>query len=109
MAEYITEITEGNFSEEVEKSQLPVLVDFWAPWCQPCRMLSPIIDEIGQEYQGKVKVCKINVDEQGGLGARFGVMSIPTVILFDKGSAAEKFVGLRAKPQIVQMIQKYLA
>ena len=107
MPENVFEITQSNFEEKVEKAELPVLVDFWASWCQPCRMLSPIIDELGKDYAGKITVGKINVDEQGPLAAKFGVMSIPTVILFHHGEIAEKFVGVRPKAQIAQMLDKF--
>ena len=93
-------ITKDNFEEEVLKSELPVLVDFWASWCGPCKMLSPIVSQIAEEQEGKVKVGKINVDEQQELAAQFRVMSIPTLILFKNGEAAAQTIGVQPKAQI---------
>ncbi len=101
MAELI--ITKNNFEQEVLESKQPVLVDFWATWCGPCKMLSPIIDEIAEEYDHIVKVGKINVDEEGELAVRYGVMSIPTVILFENGEVKQTSVGFRSKADIVSM------
>lgn len=103
MAEII--LTEATFENEVINSDIPVLVDFWATWCGPCRMLAPIIEEIANEYEGKVKVGKVNVDEQSALAAKYGIMSIPTLILFKNGEIAEKTVGLRSKEQIKELIK----
>ena len=103
MAEII--LTEATFENEVIKSDIPVLVDFWATWCGPCKMLSPIIAEIADEYEGKVKVAKVNVDEQSALAAKYGIMSIPTLILFKNGEIADKTVGLRSKEQIKEFIK----
>ena len=91
MAEIV--ITESNFETEVLSSKVPVLVDFWATWCGPCRMLAPIVEEIASENEGTLKVGKVNVDEQPGLAARFRVTGIPTVILFRDGAAQKKSVG----------------
>lgn len=102
MAEII--ITEQNFEEEVLKSDIPVLVDFWATWCGPCRMLAPIIKQIADEQEGKVKVGKVNVDEEMNLAAAFGVQSIPTVIVFKDGKVTNTAVGVRPKAQLEAML-----
>jgi thioredoxin 1 len=96
-------VTEANFAEEVLSSDKPVLVDFWASWCGPCRMLSPVVEEIAGENQS-VKVCKINTDEQPGLAARFGIMSIPTLIVFKDGAKYRSSVGVIPKKDILKLL-----
>lgn len=86
----------------------PVLVDFWATWCGPCRMIGPVIEELAAEYKGKAKVCKVDVDEQPELAERFQVMTIPTVIVFKNGQIAEKTIGAKSKQAFAQMIDKHL-
>ena len=103
MAEII--ITKENFENEVLNSAKPVLVDFWAQWCGPCRMLGPIIEEIANDYEGKVKVGKVNVDEQPNLASKYGIASIPTVIVFKNGKPEKTLVGLRSKNEIENMIK----
>ena len=98
-------ITKDNFEKEVLRSDIPVLVDFWASWCGPCKMLSPIIAQIAEEQAGKVKVGKINVDEQQELAAQFRVMSIPTLIVFKDGEAVAQSVGVQPKEQIEAMFE----
>ena len=97
-------ITKNNFDREVVRSGKPVLIDFWAPWCGPCRMLSPVISEIAEEYGDKVKVCKVNVDDEGELAASFNVMSIPTLVVVKDGKVTNSAVGVRPKAQIVEMM-----
>ena len=97
-------ITKNNFEREVLHSDKPVLIDFWAPWCGPCRMLSPVISEIAEEYGDKIKVCKVNVDDEGELAASFNVMSIPTLVVVKDGKVTNSAVGVRPKAQIVEMI-----
>ena len=98
-------ITRENFKEEVLKSDLPVLVDFWASWCGPCKMLAPTIAQIAEEQAGKVKVGKINVDEEQELAAQFRIMSIPTLVLFRDGAVAAQAVGVQPKAQIEKMFE----
>jgi thioredoxin 1 len=107
-SEKITVLTKDNFDEEVMKSDKPILVDFWAQWCGPCRAVSPIIDEIASDFEGKAKVCKVNVDEQGELAAKYRVMSIPTIMIFKDGQVAERVVGSRSKDEFIQIIEKSL-
>ena len=103
MAEVI--LTESNFDAEVINSTRPVLVDFWASWCGPCKMLAPIIEEIADEYEGTVKVGKVNVDEQPALAASFRIESIPTVLLFKNGEIVNKSVGFVPKEKIEEMLK----
>ncbi len=93
-------ITKENFQEEVLQSDIPVLVDFWAAWCGPCRMLAPIVEQIAEEQAGKVKVGKINVDEQPELAAEFRVMSIPTLLVFKNGKVVNQSLGVQPKEQV---------
>jgi thioredoxin 1 len=93
----IVVLTQDNFANEVLQSTTPVLVDFWAEWCGPCKMISPILGELADEYEGRVKIAKVNIDEQQGLAAEYGIRAIPTLLLFDKGQVADQIVGLRSK------------
>ena len=98
-------ITRENFVNEVMKSNIPVLIDFWAPWCGPCRMMGPIIEQLAEEYEGKAKVGKVNVDEEGELSQAFGVMSIPTIVLVKDGKVVKQAVGARPKTEVEAMLQ----
>ena len=98
-------ITRENFENEVMKSDIPVLIDFWAPWCGPCRMMGPIIEQLAEEYEGKAKVGKVNVDEEGELSQAFGVMSIPTIVLVKDGKVVRQAVGARPKAEVEEMLQ----
>ena len=98
-------ITAENFEAEVLKSDIPVLVDFWASWCGPCKMIGPVISEIAEEYAGKVKVGKINVDEQMSLAMEYQVASIPTLIVFKNGQVAKRTVGVQPKENLVRLFE----
>ena len=99
-------LTVENFENEVLKSDKPVLVDFWATWCGPCRMIAPIIEEIAHDYEGKLKVGKINDDEQEELAIRYGISSIPTLLLFKNGEVAKKTLGYMPKDAVVKFIEE---
>jgi thioredoxin 1 len=102
------QVNDDNFQKEVLESEGLVLVDFWAPWCMPCRMLAPTIEEIANEMEGKVKVCKMNVDESIQYPQQYGIMSIPTVMLFKNGQTVETMIGLQPKEEIIKTIQEHL-
>jgi len=104
MSENIKHITDANFDTEVLKSERPVLVDFWAEWCGPCKMIAPILEEVAQQYEGKLVVAKVDVDANQAVPAQFGIRGIPTLILFKNGVAAAQKVGAMAKGQLVQFI-----
>jgi thioredoxin 1 len=108
MAGNVLEFTEANFSSQVLESRQPVLVDFWAPWCGPCKMLAPTIDEIATEYAGKVSVGKLNTDTDGSIASQYGIQGIPTVILFKGGQPVDRSVGLVNKAKLADMINKVL-
>lgn len=97
-------VTKATFEQEVLLAKVPVLVDFWAPWCGPCRMLTPALEELARELDGKAKVVKVNVDEEPELASKYGIMSIPTVIAFKNGQAAGKTIGFRPKDEFRNMV-----
>lgn len=101
-------LTKDNFQTDVIEATTPALVDFWAPWCSPCRMVAPIIDEIAAEYDGKVAVGKVNVDENREVAIEYGVMSIPTLIVFKGGKAVDRVVGFKSKNDLKAVLDKYL-
>src|SRR5437016_13828784 len=90
-------LTQENFSNDVLQSPTPVLVDFWAEWCGPCKMIAPVLDELAEEYEGRVKIGKVNIDEQQALAAEYGIRAIPTLLLFSQGQVADQIVGLKSK------------
>ncbi|QQE13388.1 thioredoxin [Planctomycetota bacterium] len=102
----VIELTDANFEQEVVNSDVPVLVDFWAEWCMPCRMLAPVIDEIAGEYAGKVKVGKVDTDANREVSVNYGISAIPTIILFNKGEVVRKFVGVTPKTDFVDELDK---
>jgi thioredoxin 1 len=108
MAGNVVELSDAGFDEMVHNSTVPVLVDFWAPWCGPCRMLAPIIEQVADEFADKVKVCKLNTDEARDTAVEFGISAIPTVILFKDGQVQKKWVGLTSKKDISEAINKVL-
>ena len=101
-------LTDSNFDNEVLQSKIPVLVDFWAAWCAPCRIISPTIDELAKEFEGKVKVGKLNVDENSDTAAKFGVMSIPTVIIFKGGQVVKTLLGVQSSEAYKKEIKEIL-
>lgn len=107
-SEKVLTLTKGNFKPEVLENSSPTLVDFWAPWCSPCRMIAPIVDEIAVELDGKIKVGKVNVDENREVAHEYGVMSIPTLIIFKGGSAVDRIVGFKSKNELKDLLEKYL-
>ena len=106
MNESIIELNAENFEAEVLQSKQPVLVDFWAEWCAPCRMLAPTIDEIAENYSGRVKVGKLNVDDCGAIAARYQIRGIPTILVFSGGEVHEQMVGASSKENIIRMVDK---
>ena len=103
------EFTDGNFEEEVLKSETPVLVDFWAVWCGPCKMIGPIVEELATELDGKVKVGKMNVDENSNIPAKYGIRSIPTLLIFKDGEVVDKLVGAVPKNNIMSKLEPQMA
>jgi thioredoxin 1 len=102
------EVTDANFESEVIKSETPVLVDFWAPWCGPCRMVAPIVDELSDEYDGKVKFVKLNTDDNVKTASQFGIRSIPTLLVFKGGEAVGQIVGFRPKSDLKKRLDAVL-
>ena len=105
----VLQLTNENFGQEVEASDMPALVDFWAEWCMPCKMITPIIEELAGEYAGKLKVGKVDTDASREVSMKFGINAIPTLILFKDGQVAKKFVGLQSKVDLKTAIDEVLA
>ena len=108
MSEFVSEVSDQSFEQEVLKSEQPVLVDFWAEWCHPCKMLAPAVEQVAEKYQGKTKVVKLNVDDNNQTAQKCGIKGIPTLILFKGGSEAERVVGATSKDNICRMIDRAL-
>jgi thioredoxin 1 len=102
------EITTDNFEQEVLQSDVPVLVDFWAEWCMPCKMIAPVLDEMSEEYDGKLKIGKLNVDEQGDLAARYNVVSIPTLMVFKGGEVAGQQIGAAPRDRLEKLVEPHM-
>jgi thioredoxin 1 len=105
---FVKEVSDGNFESDVLKSDVPVLVDFWAQWCAPCRMLAPTVEAVAQSYEGKATVVKLNVDDNPAVSQRYGIKGIPTLILFKNGKEEERVVGATSKDAISRMIDKHV-
>ena len=108
MAGNVIELTDAAFDEAIHNSDVPVLVDFWAPWCGPCKMMAPIVREIADKYAGKAKICKLNTDDARDSAIEFGISSIPTIILFKDGQVQNKWVGLTSKKDLSGAIDELL-
>ncbi|HEY9602532.1 MAG TPA: thioredoxin [Oculatellaceae cyanobacterium] len=102
------QVTDASFKQDVLESEVPVLVDFWAPWCGPCRMVAPVVDEIAQQYEGQVKVVKLNTDENPNVASQYGIRSIPTLMIFKGGQRVDMVVGAVPKTTLANTLEKYL-
>ena len=108
MAGKVLTLTENNWNEEVINSDKPVLVDFWAPWCGPCRIIAPIIEELAEEFEGQIKVGKLNTDENPNIAMQYGIRAIPTVILFKNGEVVDTRIGVQPKEALKQMVMSHV-
>lgn len=108
MSDHIQHVTDDTFETEVLQSQVPVLVDYWAEWCGPCKTIAPVLEEVAQEYDGKLKVAKLNIDENQGTPPKYGIRGIPTLMLFKNGQLVSTMVGFRPKPELKKQIDAAL-
>ena len=108
MSDHVTNLTDSTFDEQIAGAGEPLLVDFWAEWCGPCKTIAPVLDEIAAENAGKLSIAKLNVDDNPAIAQRFGVMSIPTLILFKDGQPAKRLVGAKGKGQLLQELSEFL-
>ena len=105
MSEFVTELSDAQFKKEVESSDLPVIVDFWASWCGPCKMMAPVIDEVAKEYKGKCKFVKLNVEDNQTVASQLGIMNIPTFVFFKDGKEVSRFSGAVPKQDLVKRVE----
>ena len=108
MSATTTPVTDASFKQDVLESEIPVLVDFWAPWCGPCRMVAPVVEEIAEQYDGKVKVVKVNTDENSNVASKYGIRSIPTLMIFKGGERVDMVVGAVPKTTLANTLAKYI-
>ena len=108
MSNKILNVTSGNFESVINQNEVPVVVDFWASWCGPCRMLTPILEEVAEELDTKAIIAKVNVDDEPKLAEKFGIINIPTILIFQNGEMQNKFIGVRPKNSILSEIKKYI-
>jgi thioredoxin 1 len=108
MSSTVLELTDATFDEEITASPIPVLVEFWAEWCPPCRLIAPILDSIAAEYADRLRVCKVNSDERPELAQRYGVMSVPTILVFSQGELSQRMVGARSRSRLLEELAELL-
>ena len=104
----ILTLTNGNFDDETKRAESPILVDFWAEWCGPCRMVAPVLEQLAVDYKGKARVGKVNVDEHSAIASKYGVQSIPTLLLFKQGKVVEQYIGVTTREMLSKLIDKHL-
>jgi len=108
MSQNIVTLTSANFETEIKKPESPILVDFWAEWCGPCRLVAPVLETLSGEYDGRLRIGKVNVDEQSGLATKYGVQSIPTLLIFKGGKVVEQFIGAAPRDVLARLIEKHV-